>query len=238
MLRVHARLRRTGHRGSGARNPVSEPWSDWDGRAYRRAIWAIAGGILVFGTLECVWALSLGSRQLLKDGLDWGYDVLLYGIAAFVFGRGATAERASALAIAAILAGGGVHTIYDLWDKVVDPRPIEPLTLGVSTASAIVIAYLVLGALWRFRRNANPLIRATWYSSRNDAISTTLFSLMFLATRLAPVRWPEYTLDAVGALISFQAAGAIVRAERRDRRRVDNTAASATLAANQREDHS
>jgi len=54
-----------------------------------------------------------------------------------------------------------------------------------------VIAYVVLGALWRFRGDANPLIRATWYSSRNDAISTTLFSLLFLATRLAPVRWPE-----------------------------------------------
>jgi hypothetical protein len=30
----------------------------------------------VFATLQCLWALSLGSRQLLKDGLDWAYDVV------------------------------------------------------------------------------------------------------------------------------------------------------------------
>ena len=73
------------------------------GRAYKRTIWIIAFGILGFGALQCAWALSIGSRQLLKDGLDWGYDVALYGIAAFVFGRGATVERLSAMAIAACM---------------------------------------------------------------------------------------------------------------------------------------
>ena len=188
------------------------------GRAYKRTIWIIAVGILGFGALQCAWALSIGSRQLLKDGLDWGYDVALYGIAAFVFGRGATVERLSAMVIAAILAVAGLHTLYDLWDKVVTPRPIEILTIGFSAATAIVIAYLVVGALWRFRRHGNPLIRATWLSSRNDAVSTTLFALLVMATRVAPVRWPEYVLDVVVAAISFQATYAIIQAERRDRR--------------------
>jgi Co/Zn/Cd efflux system component len=188
------------------------------GRAYKRTIWTIALGILAFGALQCVWALSIGSRQLLKDGLDWGYDVALYGIAAFVFGRGAAVERLSAGIIAAILALAGLHTLYDLWDKVVTPRPIEVLTIGFSAATAIVIAYLVVGVLWRFRRHDNPLIRATWLSSRNDAISTTLFALLVMATRIAPVRWPEYALDVVTAAISFQATYAILQAERRDRR--------------------
>ena len=101
---------------TAARRPL-----DPDDRAYKRAIWAIAGGILVFAVLQCLWALSLGSRQLLKDGLDWAYDVVLYGIAAFVFGRGIRAERLSALAIAVILWIGGLHTLYDLWVMIVDP---------------------------------------------------------------------------------------------------------------------
>ncbi len=188
---------------------------DAAGHAYKRTIWTIALGILAFGAVQCAWALSIGSRQLLKDGLDWGYDVALYGIAAFVFGRGATIERLSAGIIAAILALAGLHTLYDLWDKLVTPRPIEIL---ISAATAIVIAYLVVGALWRFRAHGNPLIRATWLSSRNDAISTTLFALLVMGTRVAPVRWPEYVLDVVTAAISFQATYAIVQAERRDRR--------------------
>src|SRR5215213_192169 len=191
---------------------------DPEGRAYKRALWMITGGILAFGALQSGWALAIGSRQLLKDGLDWGYDVALNGIAAFVFGRGVRIERQAAFGIALILAAAGVHTLYDLWDKIVVPRPIEMTTITFSAATAVVIAYLVLGALWRFRRHPNPLIQATWLSSRNDAVSTTFGALVVMAVRLAPGRWPEYAADLVFAGLSFQATWAIIRAERRDER--------------------
>ena len=64
--------------------------------------------------IQCGWAPAIGSRQLLKDGLDWGYDIVLTGIAAFVFGRGVWIERVSAFVIAMILAVAGLHTLYDL----------------------------------------------------------------------------------------------------------------------------
>jgi Co/Zn/Cd efflux system component len=191
---------------------------DAEGRAYRRVIWTIAGGILAFGALQSGWALAIGSRQLLKDGLDWAYDVILYGIAAFVFGRGVRIERMSAFGIALVLAVAGLHTLYDLWDKIANPRPIEIATITFSAVTAIAIAYLVIGALWRFRRNPNPLIRATWLSSRNDAVSTTFAAFIVMATRLAPVRWPEYAADLAFAGLSFQATWAILRAEWRDKR--------------------
>ena len=121
-------------------------------RAYRLTIWAIALGILIFAALVVAWALAIGNSQLLKDGVDWVYDVALYGIAAVVFGRDARIERLAAVAIGAVMAVAGLHTLYDLWDKIVRPRPIEVWTLGFAAASAIVIAFLVVGALWRFRR--------------------------------------------------------------------------------------
>jgi Co/Zn/Cd efflux system component len=181
--------------------------------------------ILVFAAVQCGWALAIGSRQLLKDGLDWGYDVVLNGIAAFVFGRGVWVERASAFVIAVILAVAGLHTLYDLWDKINTPRPSEITTIAFSAVSATVIAYLVLGAQWRFRDNPNPLIQATWLSSRNDAISTTFASVLVMLLRLAPLRWPEYVSDLVFAGLSFQATWAILKAERNSLKAEDTTGA-------------
>ncbi|HYF52941.1 MAG TPA: hypothetical protein VEA41_01640 [Salinarimonas sp.] len=196
--------------------------TDGDGaagaRAYRRAIWAIALGILLFAVAQGLWALSLGSRQLFKDAVDWIYDVALYILAAVVFGRGVRAEQASALAIAGILAAAGVHTLYDLWDKIANPRPIEPFTIGFSAVSSSVIGYIVLAALLRFRHDENPLIKATWVSARNAAIATTVFSIATYLTRTAASRYPEYGLDLFGAALLFQGAGAIVLATWRDRR--------------------
>ena len=183
-------------------------------RAYTLTIWGIALGILIFATCVVAWALAIGSAQLFKDGVDWVYDVALYGIAALVFGRDARAERLAALAIGAVMAVAGLHTLYDLWDKIVSPRPIEIWTLGFSAGSAIAIALIIVGVLWRFRREGNPVIKATWLSSRNDAISTAGFALVGLAARAAPTRWPEYLFDVVIAAICFQATWAIWRSVR------------------------
>jgi Co/Zn/Cd efflux system component len=183
-------------------------------RAYTLTIWGIALGILIFAIAVVARALATGNAQLFKDGVDWVYDVVLYGIPALVFGRDRRAETVAALAIGAVMAAAGLHTLYDLWDKIANPRPIEVWTLGFSAASAIVVAVLIIGVLWRFRAEENPVIRATWLSSRNDAISTIGFALVGLAARVAPVRWPEYLFDLVVAAICFQATWAIWRSVR------------------------
>lgn len=190
-------------------------------RAYTLTIWGIALGILVFASSVVVWALAIGNAQLFKDGVDWVYDVALYGIAALVFGRDARAERLAALAIGGVMAVAGLHTLYDLRDKILRPRPIEVWTLGFSAASAIAVALIIVALLWRFRAELNPVIRATWLSSRNDVISTTGFALLGLFARLSPVRWPEYLFDVLIACICFQATWAIWRNVRSDARRGD-----------------
>jgi Co/Zn/Cd efflux system component len=185
-------------------------------RAYTLTIWGIALGIFVQAAATVAWAHAIGNAQLFKDGVDWVYDVALYGIAAIVFGRDDRAERLAAIAIGAVMAVAGLHTLYDLHDKILNPRPIEIWTLGFAAVSAIVIALLVIAVLWRFRREDNPVIKATWLSSRNDAISTTGFALVGLAARALPVvRWPEYLFDLVVAGICFQATWAIWRSLRR-----------------------
>lgn len=208
------------HDGEGSRPQEGEPGhaafvDPRVGRAYRLTIWSIALGILIFAGNVVLWALAIGNNQLFKDGVDWVYDVALYGIAALVFGRDERAERVAALGIGAVMAVAGLHTLYDLFDKIVRPRPIEAFVLGFSAASAILIAYLIILVLFRFRHEPNPVIKATWLSSRNDAISTTGFALVGLLARLLPVRWPEYLFDLVVAAICFQATWAIWRATQR-----------------------
>ncbi|MDB5597084.1 MAG: hypothetical protein JWM36_4045 [Hyphomicrobiales bacterium] len=189
---------------------------DPEGRAYLRTIWGIALGILVFAGGVVVFAHLNGLRQLLKDGLDWGYDVVLYGLAAVVYGRSARAERICAIAIGAVMAVAGVHTLYDLWDKIGNPRPIEPATLEFSAITAAASGFLVVGLLLRFRHSENPLIQATWLSSRNSMLSTAVYSFVSLFARLATSRLVEYGLDVFAAVLCFQAAWVILRDVMRD----------------------
>lgn len=196
--------------------PIFPPMtSDAEGRAYTTTIWAITLGILALGAGTAGVALIVDNRQLFKDGLDWAYDVAFYGVAALVFGRGETAERIASLFLAAVMSVAGLHTLYDLWDKIMRPRPIEVWFLGFSAGSAILVAVLIITALFRFRRTDNPLIKATWLGSRNDLISTTGYALAGFAARVAPMRGPEYALDLLAAALAFQASWAIWRSATR-----------------------
>ncbi|MBK9081998.1 MAG: hypothetical protein IPL88_07965 [Rhizobiales bacterium] len=181
-------------------------------RPFTAVLWAIPAAILALEIGVVGYALSVGSKQLFKDGVDWSYDVALYGVVALVFGRGATAERASAAFVGLVMLVAGLHTLWDLWDKIVAPRPIEPFVLGFSAASAILVALAIIAAIFPFRRIDNPVVLATWLSSRNDAISTTFYSALNLAARAIPdLRWPEWGLDLFSAGLAFQAAWAVWR---------------------------
>ncbi|MBX9740423.1 MAG: hypothetical protein K2X62_10135 [Beijerinckiaceae bacterium] len=192
---------------------------DPEGQSYARRIWGIAIGTAVFAACVVAVAMYIGSRQLLKDGFDWSYDVVLFAMSAIVYGRSAQAERVCALLIAVVLAVAGLHTLYDLWDKIVDPRPIEPVTLGFSALSAALFGVVVVALLLRFRRSDNPLIHATWISSRNAMISTALYSSVSLFARLATSRHMEYGLDVFAAGLCFQGAYVITRDVMRDARK-------------------
>lgn len=187
---------------------------------YRRVLIAIPVGIAFLEAVTVAWGWAAGNRQLLKDGLDWSYDVALYGVAALTFGREARVERAVAAFVAAVMGVAGVHTLYDLWDKIVAPRPIEIVALGFAAVSAVAAALAILAGLWRFRRIDHPIVQATWLSSRNDAISTTLYSVLNLAARALPdLRWPEYALDLFAAALAFQASLAILSTLLHEKRR-------------------
>jgi Co/Zn/Cd efflux system component len=194
--------------------------SSWgrEARKYVITIRVIAIGILLFAAGEVAYAVAIGSGFLVKDGLDWIYDVLLYGMAAIIFGHGARAERIAALVGAAIMFVSIGETIYDMVIKIVAPRQVEPLLLGFSAVSTIAIVLLVVASLLPFRTSRNPLIEATWLSARNDAVFATLYASFQFAARMAPMRGPELVLDAVTIALTLQAIYVIIRDVRVDAR--------------------
>ena len=182
-----------------------------EARAYTRTIWTIVAGISLLCVGETALALHLDNRLLLKDALEWGYDIAIYAVAAISFGRGANAERTSALVIAFVLLIAGLQGSYEVVRAFFIAPIIEAVTVGFSAVSIIVEGIAVAVLLSRFRHTTNPLIEATWLSARNDAFSATAFALVMAAARLAPMRWPQMAVDAFAAGLAFQAAWVITR---------------------------
>jgi hypothetical protein len=181
------------------------------GRLFARRLWALAAGILVFAAAQVLYAQLNALPQLRRDGLDWGYDVVFYAMAALLYGRGDRAERAGAIVLGLVMLVAGLDTLNDLALKIREPRPIEPLALGFSAATAAASGFIFVGLLLPFRGSENPLIEATWISARNGMISSAAYAGVTLVARLATSRAVEYGLDVFAAALSFQAAYVILR---------------------------
>jgi Co/Zn/Cd efflux system component len=181
------------------------------GRQYARRMWALALGILAFASAQVIYAQVNGLLQLRRDGLDWGYDVVFYAMAALLYGRGDRAERTGALVLGLVMVVAGLDTLNDLAMKIREPRAIEPMVLGFSAVTAAASGFIFVGILLPFRESDNPLIEATWLSARNSMISSAAYAGVTLFARLATSRAVEYGLDVFAALLSFQAAYVIIR---------------------------
>jgi Co/Zn/Cd efflux system component len=191
-----------------------------ESHGYRRAIWTVAAATLGVALAEGAWAQAVGSKDLLKDASSFGYDIGLNVISALVFGRGARVERLSALAIAALLVIGGLNGLVDLWADIQSPERSSIGEVAVSSVFGIAAAGFAAATLVRFRRSQNPLIQATWLNARNDVIAAGLTAFLAVLAGLAPVRWPEYALELVGVLLTFQAAATVLMSARRDLRSI------------------
>lgn len=198
---------------------VDQPVDDAEAAVYRRRVMAIIAVIAGLAIGQIAYAFTIGNRFLLKDGFDWGYDVILWAVALAVFGRGKRLEEIAALGVALVMLVAAGHTGYDLWDKIATGRRAEAWVAGWSAMTAIGLALFVLTLMLRFRVAENPLIMATWLSSRNDAISTTAFAVVGFAARTSTSQTPEILLDLFVIALSLQAAGAIAVAVKQDRAR-------------------
>lgn len=186
------------------------PGFDPERRAYARAVMIIMGAILLIAIPQIIYAWSIGNRFLLKDGFDWSYDVVLWGLALACLGRGVKAENLAALAVAAVMFVAGCHTAYDLWDKIATGRRPEFWVAGWASSTMVFIALLLLSTMLRFRKSQNVLIAATWLSSRNSIIITLCFAAMNLFARTRSNQGFEIALDCLAIFLSFQAVYAIL----------------------------
>ncbi len=182
-----------------------------EARIYHRTIMGIAALVLAICVGETLYGLMLDSRFLLRDGLEWGYDVVIYVTAALAFGRGLRAERYAGFALAFVLLGAGFVTIWQIWRTFVEPPQVEPFAITLSGTLIILEAWILVGLLWRFRRSHHPVIEATWFSARNDAVTSTFYALLMIAARMEPMSWPQMAVDSISAILCLQAGGQILR---------------------------
>ncbi len=187
------------------------PPADTLGKAYKRSLWIITFVALVLCVGEVGYGYAASSKELLKAGIEWIYDVAIYGLSALSFGRSRSVEQRAAYVLALILGIGGVQGADEVWDAVSHPGLEGAEDLTSSAVIDVVGSIAEAGLLFRFRGSHDPVVEASWLSARNSIVTGVLGAAVTVLVVSPTIQWPQTLIDAFGALLAFQAAVVVLR---------------------------
>jgi Co/Zn/Cd efflux system component len=180
-------------------------------RNYTATVWLTAALTATIGVGEAIYGYTHGSSFLMKDAVGWAYAAPIYVISACSFGGSVRTQLRAAGAIAVILAVSGFHGAFDVVAGLLDSVPDDPSEVAAASGVSLVVALLVAGLLWRFRRSYDPVVEGSWLAARNDVLSSGLDSVVTLVSNVFSAKWPQVISDAIGVALSFQAAYVVAR---------------------------
>jgi Co/Zn/Cd efflux system component len=180
-------------------------------RNYTATVWLTAALTATIGVSEALYGYTHGSSFLIKDAVGCAYAALIYAISACSFEGSIQTEFRAAGAIAAILAVSGFHGAFDIVAGLLETVPDDPSEVAAASELSLVVALLVAGLLWRFRRSHDPVVEGSWLAARNDVLSSGLDAAVTLVSSVFLAKWPQVISDAIGVALSFQAAYVVAR---------------------------
>ncbi|MFA1623399.1 cation transporter, partial [Rhizobium mongolense] len=149
--------------------------------------------------------------SLFADSVDFLEDALVIILIAFAHGWSMKARGRVGMGLAGILMIPALALLWALWSKFNNPIPLEPSTLSLTGAVALIVNWSCAFLLGRF--HSGSLARAAFLFARNDAVANVAIVLTGLVTAYVwQSVWPDVIVGLAIAAMNIDAAREVWRA--------------------------
>ncbi|MDI9313335.1 MAG: cation transporter [Hydrotalea sp.] len=174
----------------------------------RRIILVIAALNLLYFAVEFFYAVKINSVALTADSIDFLEDAAMNLLVFFAALWSALWRRRVGLFLAITMALPAVATIWALYRQLtIQIPPSGHVISWVSLGALAVNVFCSLLLVGHQRKNKkNNLLRATYLSSRNDAINNIAIIATGLITIFYPSIWPDVVVGVFIAILHSSGA--------------------------------
>lgn len=184
----------------------------------RRTVgWVIALNLAYFA-VEVGVALAIGAVSLFADSVDFLEDASVNALILLGLRWSLRARARLGMTLAVILLLPSLATLWLAWQKFQLPQAPMPLPLGLAGLGALLVNLTCASLLLRYRAHAGSLTRAAWLSARNDALANLAIIGASVLTVFWRSAWPDLLVGLGIMAINLDAARAVWRAARQERR--------------------
>ena len=181
---------------------------------FRKYVLFVALANLSYFFVEFFVAREISSASLFADSVDFLEDASINILIALAIGWSLRKRQITSYFLAVILLIPGIAFIWNAISQLLSPEIPEGAGMSFVGLGALVINVTCAIIIARHKNEEGGLVKAAYFSARNDAIANVLIITAGASTVIYPSIIPDLLIGIIIFIMNADAAKAVLKAAR------------------------
>lgn len=182
----------------------------------RRKVLFIALINAIYFVVEFYFGRKFNSVSLISDSVDFLEDASINLLIAFAIGWSLRKRIVTGYILAVILLIPGVAFLWNAIDQILSPEIPDGTGMGIVAFGALVVNLFCAYLIWDHKHHDGGLVKAAYFSARNDAVANVLTILAGVVTLMTVSVIPDLVIGIAIFLLNASAAKEVLSAAKRE----------------------
>lgn len=182
----------------------------------RRKVLFIALINAIYFVVEFYFGRKFNSVSLISDSVDFLEDASINLLIAFAIGWSLRKRIVTGYILAVILFIPGVAFLWNAIDQILSPEIPDGTGMGIVAFGALLVNLFCAYLIWDHKHHDGGLVKAAYFSARNDAVANVLTILAGVVTLMTVSVIPDLVVGIAIFLLNASAAKEVLAAARRE----------------------
>lgn len=184
--------------------------------ALRRTVLTIAVLNLAYFLIEFYFGRIFNSISLISDSVDFLEDASINILIVLAIGWTLRKRQITSYFLAAVLLIPGIAFIWNAIHQILSPEVPEGAGMSYVGLGALVVNLTCAFLIARHKDEEGGLVKAAYYSARNDAIANVLIIAAGVGTLIYPSMIPDLLIGIIIFLMNADAAKKVLETARKE----------------------
>ena len=182
----------------------------------RRTVLFIALINAIYFIIEFYFGQLFNSVALISDSVDFLEDTSLNLLVAVALGWSLQKRVRTGYFLAGLLLVPGITFLWQAIDQIISPELPDGTGISIVAFGALLVNIYCAYLIWDHKHHGSGLIKAAYYSARNDAIANLLTIGAGVVTLISSSMIPDLVTGIIIFLLNASAAKEVLSAARRE----------------------
>lgn len=182
----------------------------------RRKVLSIALINAIYFVVEFYFGRKFNSVSLISDSVDFLEDASINLLIAFAIGWSLRKRVVTSYILAGLLLIPGVAFLWNAIDQVLTPEIPDGAGMGIVAFGALLVNLFCAYLIWDHKHHDGGLVKAAYFSARNDAIANVLTILAGVVTLISSSIFPDLVIGIIIFALNASAAKKVFLAAKKE----------------------